>query len=715
MHHIHLGLGVPQTEGGWVQGGLCSTSESGTPRRSDEPPHKMGNVEMVLLDPQEPKDPAMKAPIFLQIVEAINMPDDHLFVEVGVRGAGQFTVEADDSSVRSPSFRHSKPVDLGFVHPEDVVTFAVHSRQMVGRGWDGQALGTTEWRVGDLVRRPVRTFPLSDSSAAIVLGGDGRPAFLVVRPVLQGFPAQWPPPRGVPDEPFPKHVMLITRGTRGDLQPFAALAKGLAERFGWKVTLCTELRYKEWLQRAFAGLKRGRVQFRPTGGDTSKKVEACLNKRAMSSKSEVMQALMLSRSEKEFFSSEPAIFHWAEVLRPQGIVYGFTMANIAMICSEALHIPIVGFILQPSVIPSTEYTPVTPLTNGKSLSDKTLAGVQSSHGAQVKLRWAMEDRPLDQSNLTAMRRRRGLPRVRAGDTWRILVSHDSPLVVPIPEAAFMGKPEDWPARAELTEFIFLRSQTDALDAVFVDFIDNAKRAGTPLVLMAFSSMPVSREDILSTAALLVEKCSPQPAVLAMVGNRPEEKVSRSLQERVSVLKTKGLLLEGKQAPFGLLLPQMDVNIIHGGLGTTAEALRAGKPCIVTGILLMDQRFWGSQVASLGVSPGCCHINDFEKHCVKWVSSAMEPGNEWAARAQELAKELGSSDGVQENTDAIAKFLKDAEHFVLPETCVLDDELETCGHNVVQDSMGKVKSAGQTVYHQTKGVLSKMGHLGLGKK
>ena len=90
--------------------------------------------------------------------------------------------------------------------------------------------------------------------------------------------------------------MLITRGTRGDIQPFTALAKGLAERLGWKVTFCTELRYKESLQKAFANLERGYVQFRPSGGDTTKKIESTVSKMAMTSKSALMQVRLLDSS-----------------------------------------------------------------------------------------------------------------------------------------------------------------------------------------------------------------------------------------------------------------------------------------------------------------------------------------------------------------------------------------------------------------------------------
>ena len=57
---------------------------------------------------------------------------------------------------------------------------------------------------------------------------------------------------------------------------------------------------------------------------------------------------------------------------------------------------------------------------------------------------------------------------------------------------------------------------------------------------------------------------------------------------------------------------MDAYIVHGGLGTTVEALRMKKPVAVTGILLMDQRFWGSVCHDKGVGPAPVHIDNFDK-------------------------------------------------------------------------------------------------------
>src|SRR5208283_4942931 len=55
------------------------------------------------------------------------------------------------------------------------------------------------------------------------------------------------------------------------------------------------------------------------------------------------------------------------------------------------------------------------------------------------------------------------------------------------------------------------------------------------------------------------------------------------------------------APHDWLFPRATAVIHHGGAGTTAAALRAGKPSIlVPGFF--DQSFWANAVYRLGVSP-----------------------------------------------------------------------------------------------------------------
>jgi len=105
---------------------------------------------------------------------------------------------------------------------------------------------------------------------------------------------------------------------------------------------------------------------------------------------------------------------------------------------------------------------------------------------------------------------------------------------------------------------------------------------------------------------------------------------------------------------------MDCLIVHGGLGTIAEAMRVGVPIIVTGVLLLDQRFWGKRVKELDIGPEPVHISDFHHVCVDYVNEALKPNSRWSINAKRLAKEIGESsteDNVEENVRVFEKYFR----------------------------------------------------------
>jgi hypothetical protein len=143
----------------------------------------------------------------------------------------------------------------------------------------------------------------------------------------------------------------------------------------------------------------------------------------------------------------------------------------------------------------------------------------------------------------------------------------------------------------------------------------------------------------------------------MVGVRPSNEVTDPLEEsKAKLLQDHGKLLEIGGAPFGILFPFCDFLVIHGGLGTTGEALRAGKPCLITGVLLFDQRFWGKRLFEMGCGPKPIHLKYLKNEIVNVVDKGLIPGNPWVQNAQKIAqilKETGNGDGIQLNVDTIA--------------------------------------------------------------
>ena len=132
---------------------------------------------------------------------------------------------------------------------------------------------------------------------------------------------------------------MMTRGTRGDVQPFVALARGLAERLGWMVTICTELRWRPFVLQSCAGLRRGAVRFRPSGGDTQARIERWEARWMMESKSEALQSLMMAFAEAEFFPSAPVIMQALERVQASAtpahlVISSFTLAGIGLLASQ---------------------------------------------------------------------------------------------------------------------------------------------------------------------------------------------------------------------------------------------------------------------------------------------------------------------------------------------------------------------------------------------
>ena len=154
----------------------------------------------------------------------------------------------------------------------------------------------------------------------------------------------------------------------------------------------------------------------------------------------------------------------------------------------------------------------------------------------------------------------------------------SPHVVP--------PPQDWGPNIHVTGYWFLdppagwEPPTD-----LVDFL----QAGPPPVYVGFGSMVNSKLE--ETTQLVVQ-------ALARAGQRGVLSAgwgglkATDLPESVTMIGS---------VPFNWLFPRMAAVVHHGGAGTTSLGLWAGVPSIVTPFM-GDQPFWGRRVYELGVGP-----------------------------------------------------------------------------------------------------------------
>jgi sterol 3beta-glucosyltransferase len=118
-----------------------------------------------------------------------------------------------------------------------------------------------------------------------------------------------------------------------------------------------------------------------------------------------------------------------------------------------------------------------------------------------------------------------------------------------------------------------------------DFLD----AGPPPVYIGFGSMAGRNPERLG--ALVLDALA-RSGCRGIVATGWGGLAQQALPEHVFALR---------EAPHDWLFPRVAAVVHHGGAGTTAAGLRAGKPSVICPFFA-DQPFWGRQVHRLGAGP-----------------------------------------------------------------------------------------------------------------
>jgi len=363
----------------------------------------------------------------------------------------------------------------------------------------------------------------------------------------------------------------------------------------------------------------------------------------------------------------------------------------AMVVSEYCQVPLAGFILQPTCIPSSdsEWKAIVPIrasreSGGLRGTVESVPVVGSLHqSARLTFSEKLAETFTDHTFVNILKKMAELniPQLRArfglqGNvyTWPTLLGLETPMVIPIQPGTIQA-PSDWHDWIQFTDFIFLTSKTvskNAFGEELDDFIHSARAEGRKLMAMTFSSMPVSREKMLLSALKMIA-LGKHPLSLVYIGKRYDEvnmgckdlqsklvtTRHRKLEEVMAELKQRKLFIEVERAPFDILFREMDAFVIHGGLGTTVDALRMHKPIQVSGVLLMDQRFWGQVCEEKGVGPAPVHIDNFPDTCVAFADKALDEDSEWLHNAKSLTWGEEGSDGVQANVEAFMMLMAES--------------------------------------------------------
>jgi sterol 3beta-glucosyltransferase len=150
----------------------------------------------------------------------------------------------------------------------------------------------------------------------------------------------------------------------------------------------------------------------------------------------------------------------------------------------------------------------------------------------------------------------------------------------------LPRPADWPYTAQVTGYWYLPApESWTPPRRLSEFVE----AGEPPVYIGFGSMPVDDERKLAKAIAETVKRTG----VRVVVNSLSPVLRRQLSDVRAVFIT-------RPVPHDWLLPRTSAVVHHGGAGTTGAAVRAGKPQVIWPFGI-DQHFWARRMERLGVA------------------------------------------------------------------------------------------------------------------
>ncbi len=361
-------------------------------------------------------------------------------------------------------------------------------------------------------------------------------------------------------------IVLTTYGSSGDLNPIVALGLGLQAR-GHAVLIAVEEAHRPSV--AAAGLA-----VHPLPGDN----EAVLwpYRRVLFGD---ISPVAFTRILLEH-SILPTLHETVDALRAAcdgaDLLVSTMQQAAAGIVADVTGLPWVSLALSPLAIPSAS---VAPYPLPAALPPPARSVVNRAIWAAAR----RTGRRLGDEALNRVRAQYGLPPRRDA----LLLGNRSPLLAAVAVSpAFFHPPADWSPQVRTTGFLFWDVPTAWVEpAELADFLADPR----PVVAVSSGSMSPLVGDVFAdfyrTSVTAIWRAGARALVIGASSAALPAALPRDT-------------LTVPFAPFSTIYPRCAAVIHHGGIGTTAQGLRAGTPALVApwGV---DQHFDAAQVTRLG--------------------------------------------------------------------------------------------------------------------
>ncbi|RPA72901.1 UDP-Glycosyltransferase/glycogen phosphorylase [Ascobolus immersus RN42] len=445
-------------------------------------------------------------------------------------------------------------------------------------------------------------------------------------------------PKTVTETPRLRIVIQVI-GSRGDVQPFLALAKVLqAAPYHHRVRLATHASFKKFVEDAG-------VEFFCIGGDPSELMAYMVKNPGLMPGVESLRDGEVSRRRRGM--AEMLVGGWRSCIEAgdgmggagESFVADVILANPPSFshvhCAERLGVPLHLMFTMP-------WSPTSAFPHPLANIYETNVEAGMVNFLSYLLVEMMTWQGLGDVVNKFRQRTLGLPPLSTiwapGLVHRLRIPHTycwSPALIP--------KPNDWADHIGISGFYFLSlasTYTPPPD------LDAFLRAGDPPVYIGFGSIVVDDPNKLTQTIFEAVRLA---GVRAIVSKGWGGIGGEGLQVPENIF-----LLDN--CPHDWLFAHVSAVVHHGGAGTTAIGLAMGKPTVIVPFF-GDQAFWGNMVHKRGLGPAPIHNKTLTaENLAEAITYALRP--DVLEKSKEVGRlimaEKGAEVGAKEFTDTLTQ-------------------------------------------------------------